>query len=170
MADYRVFCVCEINDNLLLWAHYTDEHKGVAFQFECIPELDVPLLAAKPVIYSDEAPGLATEEGWLQESLGLCAPNTGVDAWLRLVTTKAKAFEHEKEWRVISVRRPYESQGFEDVTYYPQEISKIFLGCRISDSDKASILALVTQDFAHVHVYQARQHAKKYRLEFDRIK
>jgi len=33
MANYRLFCVCETNDNLLLWSHYADEHKGVVFQF-----------------------------------------------------------------------------------------------------------------------------------------
>ena len=36
MANYRLFCVCETNDNLLLWLHYSDEHKGAVFQFECI--------------------------------------------------------------------------------------------------------------------------------------
>ena len=170
IVNYRLFCVCEKNDNLLLWSHYADEHKGAAFQFECITELDVPLLVAKPVIYSDEAPGLATEEEWLQEALGLRAPNTGADAWPRLVTTKAKALEHEKEWRVVTTRRPYENEGYEDATFYPQEISKVFLGCRMNNPDKAKILSLLTNDFAHVEVYQARQHPKKYQLEFERVK
>src|ERR1700722_18709278 len=54
MADFRLLCVCEANNNLLLWAHYTNNHMGAVFQFECIAELDVPLLAAQRVIYSDE--------------------------------------------------------------------------------------------------------------------
>lgn len=170
MANYRLFCVCETNKNLLLWAHYANEHKGAVFQFECLVELDVPLLIAKPVTYSDEAPGLATEEEWLQEALGLRPPSINADAWLRLVTTKAKVLEHEKEWRVVTTRRPYENQGYEDTTFYPQEISKVFLGCRMTDSNKADILSLLSGSFAHTEAYQARQHPKKYQLEFDRIK
>src|SRR5262245_17913686 len=64
--DYRLFCVCEINDNLLLWSHYTACHTGVAFQFDCIKELDVPLLAALPVTYADDVPGVQDKEGLIE--------------------------------------------------------------------------------------------------------
>ena len=50
LPTYRILCVCEAVDNLLLWSHYADQHKGVVFQLECLKELDVPLLLAKPVI------------------------------------------------------------------------------------------------------------------------
>lgn len=170
MAEYRLFCVCETNDNLLLWAHYTSNHTGAVFQFECLKQFDVPLLAAKPVTYLEEAPGLATEEEWVEEALGLRLPNGGDQVWPKLVTTKARAWEHEKEWRAVTTRRPYENQGHEDVEFVPQEISKVFLGCRMSNADKSDILGLLSGPFAHVEAYQARQHPKMYKLEFDRIK
>jgi hypothetical protein len=170
MADFRLFCVCEANDNLLLWAYYTKNHTGAVFQFECIAELDVPLLVAQPVIYSDEPPGLATEEEWIESVLGLRRLNTGEEVTRRLVTTKVRSLEHEKEWRVVSARRFYENQGYEDIKFFPREVSKVFLGCRMTDSDKADILSLLSGPFAHAEAYQARQHPKKYQLEFDRIK
>jgi hypothetical protein len=169
MKDFRLLCVCETNDNLLLWAHYTNDHTGAVFQFECITELDVPLLVAQPVIYSDEPPGLATEEEWIESVLGLRPLNTGEEVTRRLVTTKVRALEHEKEWRVVTTRRSYETQGYEDTKFFPREISKVFLGCRMTDSDKADILSLLSGPFAHTEAYQARKHPKKYQLEFDRI-
>ena len=170
MADFRLLCVCETNDNLLLWTHYTKDHTGAVFQFECIAELDVPLLAAQPVVYSNEPPGLATEEEWIESVLGLRPLNTGEEVTRRLVTTKVRALKHEKEWRVVTTRRAYENQGYEDIKFSPKEISKVFLGCRMNGADKANILSLLANDFAHVEAYQARQHPKKYQLEFDRIK
>jgi hypothetical protein len=169
MADFRLLCVCESKDNLLLWTHYTNNHTGAVFQFECIAELDVPLLAAQRVVYSDEPPGLATEDEWLDSVLGLRPLNTGEEVNRRLVTTKVRALEHEKEWRVVSGRRHYENQGYEDIKFFPREISKVFFGCRMTDSHKADILSLLSGSFAHTEAYQARQHPKKYQLEFDRI-
>jgi len=170
MADFRLLCVCETKDNLLLWTHYANNHTGAVFQFECITELDVPLLAAKRVVYSDEPPGLATEDEWLDSVLGLRPLNTGEEVNRRLVTTKVRSLEHEKEWRVVSGRRHYENQGYEDIKFSPREISKVFFGCRMTDSDRADILSLLSGPFAHTEAYQARQHPKKYQLEFDRIK
>jgi len=170
MAAYRLFCVCETKDNLLLWATYAANHTGVAFQFDCIVELDVPLLVAKPVTYSNEAPGMATEEEWLDSILGLRPLAEGAEVWERLVTTKAKAWEHEKEWRVITRKRHYENQGYEDTEFCPQEISKVFFGCRISKVDRTALLALLDGSFSHAEVYQTRQHPKLFQLEFDRIK
>lgn len=169
LTNLRLFCVCEINDNLLLWSHYADHHRGVAVQFECLKELDVPLLAAVPVIYSDEAPGMATEEEWIKGALGLAPMNAADVAFGRIIGTKARVWEHEKEWRVVGRRRPYENVGFEDCPFDPQEISKIFLGCNISEDDRKSILALLAGPFAHVQAYSARQHPQKFKIEFERI-
>jgi len=169
--DYRLLCVCEIKDNLLLWSHYTACHTGVAFQFECIEDLDVPLLAALPVIYADDAPGMADKDEIIEYSLGLRGmepppPNL----WIRLVTTKARCWEYEKEWRVIMKRRDYDNDGYEDCKFSPQEISKVFFGCRIRERDKDDILRLLTGQFGHVEVYQAKQNPKMYRLDFERVR
>jgi hypothetical protein len=32
--QYRVYCLSSLPDNFLMWAHYTDSHKGVCFGFE----------------------------------------------------------------------------------------------------------------------------------------
>jgi hypothetical protein len=170
MGDYRLFCVCEINDNLLLWANYTASHTGVVFQFECLKEIDAPLLAALPVRYTDEAPGFVTEEEWINGMLGLRPIDQDDDAWERLVTTKARAWEHEKEWRVISKRRPYENEGYEDCKFAPREIAKVFLGCKMEEADKNDILGLLSGVFEKVEVYQAKQNSKMFRLDFDRVR
>jgi hypothetical protein len=168
--DYRLFCVCEGKDNLQLWSHYTASHTGAAFQFECIEDLDSPWLAAKRVAYSEEAPSMATEEQWTDGMLGLLPLEFNDDLWTRLVTTKARVWEYEKEWRVIFVRRPDENQGYEDTEFYPREISKVFLGCRMTESDRNEMVQLIDGSFSHVEVYQAKQNPVMYRLDFDRVK
>lgn len=169
-ADYRLFCVCESKDNLLLWSHYTDCHRGVAFQFEAIEELDVPLLEARPVMYSEEAPGLTTAENWVETAVGLHPiEEAGESLWIRLVTTKARSWEHEKEWRVVTKRRDYESQGYEDTAFDPREISKIFLGCKMAEETRTALLEARKAQFSHAEVYQAKQSSRRFALDFERI-
>jgi hypothetical protein len=167
--DYRLFCVCEINDNLLLWSHYTACHTGVAFQFECLEDLDVPLRAALQVDYADVAPGVADKEEIIGYSLGLRGVEPPLNLWKRLVTTKARCWEHEKEWRVLTTSRGQESQAYDDYRFNPREISKVYLGCRMSEEDRQDILHFLTGPFGHVEAYQAKQNPIMYRLNFERI-
>jgi hypothetical protein len=112
---------------------------------------------------------MATEEEWLNGAMGLAPLVTGEVIWRRLVGTKSRVWEHEKEWRVVTKRRLYERVGFEDCPFYPEEISRIFLGCNISDEDKAATLSLLSGSLARVEAYQAVQHPKKFALTFERI-
>jgi hypothetical protein len=170
LALFRILCVCEEHDNLLLWSHYADCHKGVAFQFECIKELDVPLLLAEPVIYSEDAPAMASLDDWIDSMLGLKAFSPPSDLWHRLTHTKSPVWKAEKEWRVVSQARDYDRGLFEDTPFYPREISKMFLGCRISDEDRDDLIALVSGPFSHVEIFQAYQKPRNYGLDFKKIK
>jgi hypothetical protein len=165
----RILCVCEQNSNLLLWSHYADEHKGVVFQFECIDELDVPLLAAKPVIYADTPPNMATPEEWIDIMCALLPLPLAKDHWHELMHTKAEVWKEEKEWRVITEARAYDQGSFEDTPFDPKEISRMFLGCRISKEDREDLLALINGPFAHVEAYQAVQNPRSFGLHFTKI-
>jgi hypothetical protein len=169
-GDYRLFCLCEGKENLQLWSHYTASHTGAAFQFECIEDLDSLWLAAKRVMYSEEAPSMATEEQWTDGMLGLLPLEFNDDLWTRLVTTKARVWEYEEEWRVIFVRRQEENQGYEYTELDPREMSKVFLGCRMTERDRNEMLELIDGPFSHVEMYQAKQNPVRYQLDFERVK
>lgn len=39
----RVGCFCEINNDILMWSHYADYHRGICLCFEATPEHTMPL-------------------------------------------------------------------------------------------------------------------------------
>lgn len=51
IPDFRILCLSEIPDNLLMWSHYSDSHKGAVIELQSIDELDSPWLASQPVTY-----------------------------------------------------------------------------------------------------------------------
>jgi hypothetical protein len=170
MANYRLFCVCEGRDNLLLWAHYADSHKGVAFELDGAAETGMPLCVAERVHYSNRAPALHTRKEWIEVGLGLRPFASGQDVWRKLVTTKSKAWAYEQEWRIVSARRPGETEDFVDLPFPAENSRGIFLGCRIPPEDKDAILQLAGGSFAAVPIYQAKQSERRFALEFERIR
>jgi len=53
---YGVFCTSTRKDNLLMWSHYCDHHRGAVIEISPSAEKDSALLVSKPVAYSAERP------------------------------------------------------------------------------------------------------------------
>jgi hypothetical protein len=71
IANSRVLCVTEDKGNLLMWAHYTNDHKGLVIELKCLPEYDTALCAAKQIKYIDKIIPFADEKDFINDSLGL---------------------------------------------------------------------------------------------------
>jgi hypothetical protein len=170
MANYRVFCVCEKHDNVLLWSHYADCHKGVAFELDGFAEKGIPLSVAKRVVYCNRVPSLHTRKEWIDVGLGLIPVTNGAEVWKRLVTTKARSWAYEREWRLILGRRPEENTGYADLPFDPKNVSKLLLGCKITPRQRNAIMRLAVSAFSHVEIHQARQSPTKFALEFERLR
>lgn len=168
LRDMRVFCVAEEPDNLLMWAHYADSHEGAVIKFKCLPEFDTPLCAAKPINYREDVPVLYTLDDYIKKYTGqkwVDRPDLLTD----LAFTKSAHWGYEKEWR-LWLDRPYVAGDLEEfVAVLPQEIDGIYLGCKISPEDRLEIMSLLVGDLAHVEVYQARRHSRRFEIEFHRL-
>ena len=67
----RVFCVSETNDNLVMWSHYADQHRGAVMKLNCVGAIDDNLLVARPVQYVDVFPDFLLVDDWVGYILGL---------------------------------------------------------------------------------------------------
>jgi hypothetical protein len=155
IKTYRILCFTEFNDSISMWERYAEKHSGVVIKWKPIAEIDSPLYAAYPVIYSDDIPKIATFEYLTDIYIGLKPTKPIIDELLTLVTTKTTSWSDENEWRIVSTKRIFDSGTYEDVPFSPQEIDTVYLGCKISDRDKEDILVFIKEGFSHVSVYQA---------------
>ncbi len=110
-------CFATSPDNSAMYAHYSENHKGVCLQFspDARAAFGVPLM----VDYGDNPPELRYSElrnrfdGALTKAMFL---------W------KQKKWEYEDEWRVIRLKTP---PG--PVAFPPGFLTGLFFGCRASD-------------------------------------
>jgi len=104
-----VCCFSEVNDNILLWAHYADNHKGICLKFSNgISE--IATMTGK-VQYKDnyESASFFNQEG---------------DAIYHLIFTKAKDWIYEKEIRVVRIL------DFGKNDFKIEHLKEIIFGCR----------------------------------------
>jgi hypothetical protein len=167
LLTWRIFCLSEIKNNLLMWAHYADSHKGAVMGFKCVPELDSAFCAAFPVTYSNSKPSLGSLSDWIKQSTGQKALDID-DVYLDMVFTKSIDWAYEKEWRyplpAQNLNESFDLRGIDK-----KEIAEVNIGCRMPTKHKKQILAIIKADYPDVKVYEAIQSDTQFALEFKEI-
>lgn len=169
LREMRVICVSEINDDILMWSLYADCHRGAVIELKCIPEKDTPLCEARRVDYRPDIPVMGTADQWVRHLTG--QELLDLDNLFEMYTlTKSSHWAHQKEWRCLRAS----PDGARDVVplvqlnaLLPEEVSAVYLGCRIKPEDRQAILSLVASRVPHARVFQARQSRTEFTLVFE---
>ena len=171
LPELRILCLSESNDNIALWSHYSDSHKGVVLELKSVEELDSVWLIAQPIVYLESSPILATKSDWIKSITGEKPLNYHEWQFYEpYVLTKTKDWEKEKEWRVVDFLRPPEAGLYSDRLFNPIEAVSVYLGCEISDKDAGDGLTLLHDDLSHVKAYHGRKNESQRVIEFEQIK
>ncbi|MDO8342658.1 MAG: DUF2971 domain-containing protein [Cellvibrio sp.] len=171
-----VFCLSEVNDSILMWSHYANEHKGICIGFDTGKSM---FQLAWQVKYQEEFPIILrpkdNEEILLNKSL----------------LTKAGCWSYEKEWRIIKrtltleeknhslrrgdlsdedIRQLTNGRGPGDYSFPKEAIKEIYLGARIEAEQRIKVIQYVRDANLNIPVYEARRNSHSYSLGFDPIK
>jgi hypothetical protein len=89
-SRHGVACYAHNPDNLLMWSHYANSHKGLCLKFDVLEDLSQfsPLFKVE---YKEEYPVLNHVKS---DSGGVVT---------KLLTTKGIQWEYEQEWRVVKM-------------------------------------------------------------------
>ncbi len=164
-SKFGLFTVSEVKDNLLMWSHYSDSHKGFCVgldsdvlrkHFKTLEEND-KVLVEDPVEelcveYYAEYPAWNTFEGDDKE-------------WLfQQFRTKSADWGYEREWRYILMRKT------DEPLVIPKEaIVEVILGCEMLEEHKTDIKNVLRENAIHAKLYQAVKSKSAFALEFDPV-
>ena len=152
--NFSVLSLSEVNDNILMWSHYTDCHTGICLDltFETSAELH-------QVLYTDVRPEFyftdVREQDRDHERFKKVAIST--------LTTKAPDWAYEKEWRCIDFGGPGERPMPHGM------LAGIIFGCRTSETDKRMVHEWVESGCQSVRFYQAIQRDGVFALDIKEI-
>lgn len=126
MQNIGVLCLSETPNEILMWSHYAEYHKGFCIEYK-IDETSPLKTMAKAVKYTEVYPSLSAK------NLPASATENFVDACL---FTKAKQWGYEKEWRAIM-----DDGG--KLYQAPAPVSAIIFGARMPESHKRDIYEML---------------------------
>jgi hypothetical protein len=150
--DAGVVSFSTINDDILMWAHYTGGHNGVCIKFHCTEKnhVDDFFERAYPVQYQKQLPKV---------NFYTDGPIKKMQAF---ILTKSEHWNYEQEWRIIvpdAIRKSRYISVPEGV------ITAIYLGCKITDKNRDVIL----QNIGAIPAFQAKRKPDAYGLYFEPI-
>ena len=120
-----VACFSEKVDDILMWAHYTEGHRGFCLEFDTSYD---PFPKAFPVIYSDTLPTLNPTDVLVRGSTD--------QPLMAMVNTKSSCWSYEKEWRVFHM------EGDKEYGVDVSALTGVYFGCAMPFVHK-EVIALV---------------------------
>ena len=169
LCHSRVFCVSERFDNVVMWSHYAEQHKGVVFKLRCIDEIDNTLLAARKVQYTDAFLPFPDADAYARHLTGEDPIDFAPVIW-NIAYTKHFDWGYEEEWRVhIPLLGELPGDGY---SIYPENhrvFEAIYLGCQMKPEAAKNIIALVRRCLPETQVFVGSKSATSFALSFSRI-
>ena len=162
-----VLCLSEIGDDILMWSHYADGHRGLCLVFEIQQDKEEHIhffARAFKVRYQKTFPSF----NWYLRDDQMqvkATPLTKADHWEEeqikaTVLTKADHWQYEQERRTIDMEK-----GPGPHRLPSGIISGVILGMNMLDADRKRVEQVARECRPSVALYEARRRPNSYALE-----
>lgn len=151
----KVCSFSTINDSVVMWSHYANNHKGfcIEYNLETLPPEDKTWKYLCPVIYTDnlfDASKHLLEFVYNKSTINLL----GILAALH----KSTEWKYEKEWRLVLPEINPDSGR----SYKMPSPTAVYLGARISNDAKCKIIETASKK--GIKVYKMRLSESKFKM------
>lgn len=144
-----IYCLSEINDNLLMWSLYSDSHRG--FCLELDPSIEGTVFwEAFKVTYSNEYPTVNIMD------------IAKAEEFQKALLTKFIGWKNQDEWRILKTEQ---EGGPGHYRFSPSLLTGVIFGALMSVDDKNTILKWVDKFPTDILIYQASLNRKKYQVD-----
>jgi len=151
IASARVLCVTTAFDNEVMWGTYADNHGGCVLGFNHLPERSTPLLAAKPVGYSELPPVVGSGLDFLLYGNTSELRSKTLDA---VCFRKKAAWSYEQEWRAVTWRPEERDKTHGDYRFCPEELESVCVGVRIPQDSLDKVASVVNLAYPQASIYR----------------
>lgn len=144
-----VLCLSEVHNDILMWSHYADSHRGVCLEFDGY--FDV-FANAQKVDYPPTRPRINPFR------------QNPIEMMEAALLTKAEHWKYEREWRIVQ----YTSGP--GIKYFPPEsLTGIILGAQISDIDTERVMGWAQSRVHPIRVLKASADDTSFLLNFEEV-
>lgn len=146
-----VSCFSEVNDELLMWAHYADKYTGFCLEFETNNEL---FEKARKVDYVEQMPKLNIKSIYADGNR---------HEMLNLFCTKSKSWVYEQEWRVIH------GEAGTAYTYPTESLIGVYFGPNMAFEIIEIICLVLKGQNPNVKFWRGKRSETTFKVEFEEV-
>jgi hypothetical protein len=147
-----------INDDILMWSHYADGHKGFCLQFDKTGLESWKY--SQSVDYDDKY--LTFRE------FNNAFPEDNEKMVHILLLRKSKHWKYEYEWRIIA--KPDDDNSGNRYYKFPEELlTGVIFGCQMPNDKKKIIKDFLKSRKSHIQFYEAKKKENEFALEIKEI-
>jgi hypothetical protein len=144
-----VACFSEKVDDLLMWSHYANGHRGFCLEFDTHYAPFAEAGKLHQVKYSHAYPGLNPVDVILGRMPHLPAA---------LLTTKSEQWSYEREWRIIH------NEGNKECTVEAAALTGVYLGCEIPPTHRDILVSILAG--SPTRLFEGRRSETNFKLDF----
>lgn len=144
LGHFSMCCLSARPDDILMWSHYSDCHRGICLEFSLRGTPDFGEL--RPVAYEREIP--------VHNPLRP-RPDMGFDVLFR----KSAHWEYEQEWRSVVTQERHQR------AFNTEALTGVILGCEISDEHESQVKSWILAREPAPALYRAVKKRELYELE-----
>ncbi|MDQ0885929.1 hypothetical protein QFZ81_001017 [Paenibacillus sp. V4I9] len=148
-----IACFSELNDSILMWSHYANNHKGfcVEYDFKQCGNDDVLTRSLQPVIYTDKMFDMSV---YMTETLE--DHNNLISIYSAII--KSKEWAYEREWR-LTFPMGVSFESFNRAVTTPKAV---YLGTKISEDDQNKVLSIANR--RNIPVFKMSMRSDEFKL------
>lgn len=149
LEQMGVYCMSAIENDILMWSHYSNGHSGFCLEFDANNEF---FGRAQRIDYPKEYPNVNffTSSQWEKTQA--------------MLLTKSDEWHYEQEWRIIDHN---EGSGIKD--FPAKALTGVIMGCRMSKENKQKIINWCANRNPRPTLYKTRPIEKKFGFEVIKI-
>ncbi len=137
----RISCFTTTKDNMLMWSHYADHHKGICIGFRTNLMQDSDLVMYAKVQYAKQFPKLTQ----LRRS--------------RTLFVKSTDWSYEKEYRMLNI------DAHSQIRYHRQAVCEVVIGYKMAETVRDSLVAFLTKSYPNIRIADAVPNPTKFKMD-----
>ncbi|MEN6374396.1 MAG: DUF2971 domain-containing protein [Smithella sp.] len=144
-------CFCEGYDDVLMWTHYADSHKGICLGFSNVSTENTPALKfdcgnipGDPATLENGVFPLTKVKYDINEIVTWVPFQDDIGTFIDAHQRKAKWWEYEKEYRIII---PYKEFGTQILRFDKRYLREVYFGARISEENFSKYKTIINEEY-----------------------
>ena len=162
-TDFGIFSLSEEKDNIIMWSHYSESHKGFCVGFN-VKKLYEYLIKICLSSRGEEVFDIFKVE--YEEFYPILIPSklSSMEFVIKPLITKSDKWIYENEFRILLIGKT------NTILVLPENIiEEVILGCNINSEDRNGIVEILKSKNENIKLFQSKISEEKYSLEFDEI-